>query len=288
MKMKYVTKIQGNIHRHQNIRTSRKTDRVLDGTYKSVLKGRSMNFDELREYVPGDNIKDMDWKASSRSQKLLVRQYIAEKKHNIMLVLDTNMRMLGDSAGGEEKRELAIMAAGTLGYYVDRNGDYLSATFCSGNAVRHLPFMTGLANIENILETYEREVKQENTAEIDQALEYITRHFKRRMIMLVVTDLLGMSRISEQNLKRLLVFHDVLMIQVSDTQFGGEDRYGMQMSRYVPSFLTRNRRLADQVKLRQEKMAEENAERFRRLGISCVTIDKTEELDRKIMELLER
>ena len=64
-----------------------------------------MNFDELREYVQGDDIKDIDWKASARSQKLLVRQYIAERKHNVLLVFDTNMNMLGDSDGFEEKRE---------------------------------------------------------------------------------------------------------------------------------------------------------------------------------------
>ena len=99
MRMTYITKIQANIKRFQTVHTRRSTNRVLDGSYKSIFKGRSMNFDELREYVPGDDIKDIDWKASSRSQKMLVRQYIAERKHNIMLVFDTNRRMLGDSDG---------------------------------------------------------------------------------------------------------------------------------------------------------------------------------------------
>ena len=95
MKMTYISRIQGNMKGYKTIYTTKATSRIIDGSYNSIYKGRSMNFDELREYVVGDDIKDMDWKASARSQKLLVRQYIAEKKHNIMLVMDAGKRMLG-------------------------------------------------------------------------------------------------------------------------------------------------------------------------------------------------
>ena len=110
------------------------TSRIIDGSYNSIYKGRSMNFDELREYVVGDDIKDMDWKASARSQKLLVRQYIAEKKHNIMLVMDAGKRMLGYANDVQEKSDVALMAAGTLAYMVCDNGDYVSATYVSDRA----------------------------------------------------------------------------------------------------------------------------------------------------------
>ena len=78
MKLNYVSRISFGLQRYKTIATNRATSRVLDGSYNSIYKGRSMNFDELREYVPGDDIKDIDWKATSRSQKVLVRQYIAE------------------------------------------------------------------------------------------------------------------------------------------------------------------------------------------------------------------
>ena len=95
MNLDYVSKIKFGLKRYKTIATDKTTSRVLDGSYNSIYKGRSMNFDELREYVPGDDIKDIDWKATSRSQKVLIRSYIAEKKHNIMLVMDANHRMLG-------------------------------------------------------------------------------------------------------------------------------------------------------------------------------------------------
>lgn len=84
MKMTYVPLIQGNMKGMKTIYTTRATSRIIDGSYNSIYKGRSMNFDELREYVAGDDIKDVDWNATARSQKVLVRQYIAEKKHNII------------------------------------------------------------------------------------------------------------------------------------------------------------------------------------------------------------
>ena len=80
MNMKYITKIKANL----SIYTKKKTSNILEGTYNSIYKGKSMNFEDLREYVIGDNVKDIDWKASARSNKILIEQYIAEKKHNVL------------------------------------------------------------------------------------------------------------------------------------------------------------------------------------------------------------
>ena len=88
IQMSNILKVKANLRKYKTIKTNKSTSRIIDGSYNSVYKGRSMNFDELRDYVPGDEIRDIDWKATARSQKVLVRQFIAEKKHNIMLVID--------------------------------------------------------------------------------------------------------------------------------------------------------------------------------------------------------
>ena len=75
MKLNYVNKIKANI----SIYSSKKSTNLLDGTYKSIYRGKSMNFENLREYVMNDDIKDIDWKASARSGTLYVKQFIAEK-----------------------------------------------------------------------------------------------------------------------------------------------------------------------------------------------------------------
>ena len=217
MKMKYISQIASNLKRYKTIRTNRATSQILDGSYRSLYKGRSMNFDELREYVPGDDIKDIDWKASARNHpKLLVKQYIAEKKHNIMLVLDTNKRMLANASDTEEKRQVALLGAGTLAYLINQNGDYTGAIFSTEQTLKHFPFKTGLINIENILEHYDKSVTMTNQTSINTALDYIVRNFRRNMILIVVTDLKGIRDIPETTLKRLMVMNDVLMLNVSD------------------------------------------------------------------------
>lgn len=288
MKMTYISRIQANLKRVQTVHARRKTNQVLDGSYRSMFKGKSMNFDELREYVQGDEIKDMDWKASARSRKLLVRQYIAERKHNIMLIMDTNKRMLADSEGREEKRELAIMSAGTMAFLVNRNGDFVSATYATKNSVNHFPFKTGLGNIEMILENYHREVTMDNESDINSALEYVIRNFKRRMIILIVTDVRGINAIEDRNLKRLLVAHDILLINISDAALQGRDVYEIEEESYMPAFFTKDKKFTEYTQNKTRELTEAAEKKLKHFGIPSSTVDYLDELDREIIALLEK
>lgn len=288
MRMNYVEKIQANLKRYQAVHTRRNADRVLEGSYKSIFKGRSMNFDELREYVPGDDIKDIDWKATARSQKVLVRQYIADRRHNIMLVFDTNMRMLGSSDGYEEKRELAILTAGTLAYFVNKSGDYIAATFMTKKGVKYLPFKTGLGNIELILESYHREVSEDNDTNINDTLDYIIRNFKRRMIVLVATDIHGINNIPDSTLKKLLIRHDVLFVNMSDAVPNLADSYNLSDKSYFSMFFTKNKKLAKRIKEKNLEMIKMATDRLMKFGIPCSTIDYLGELDKEIIDLLSK
>ncbi|MDE6208669.1 MAG: DUF58 domain-containing protein [Lachnospiraceae bacterium] len=288
MRMKYVSRIQSNLKKYKTIHTGRVTSRILDGSYNSVYKGRSMNFDELREYVAGDDIKDMDWKASARSQKMLVRQYVAEKKHNIMLVMDTNRRMLADTTRLKEKRDVALMSAGTLAYLVNRNGDYISSTYVAGELVKHFPFKMGLMNVENILENYYKAVTMENQSKLSTSLEYIIRNFKRRMIIIVVTDMEGMRNVSENTLKRLLVMHDVLMINISDADTSGKNVYNVEGGNYLSEYFTEDKVLAKLEAEKRQAVKTECEDKLKKFGIASSTIDDTDDIDMRIVELLEK
>lgn len=288
MRMKYITQIQANLKRYKTISTNRATSRILDGSYHSVYKGKSMNFDELREYVVGDDRKDIDWKASARSQKMLVKQYIAEKKHNIMMVMDTNRRMLADTKELESKYEVALMSAGTLACLVSQNGDYVGAIYSTEQSVKHFPFKTGLMNIENILEHYHKSVTMQNKSDMDKTLDYIIRNFRRKMILVIVTDMEGIREISETTFKRLLIQHDILLIRISDADMTGKKVYNMNEEKYLPEFFTSNKKLA---KLQEKKWKErykECIEKLRHFGIAMSTIDHRKDIDTKLMELLHK
>lgn len=288
MRMNYVSKIQSNMKRHRVIQTSKKTSQILDGSYNSVFKGRSNNFGELREYADGDDAKDIDWKASARSRKMLVRQYIAEKKHNVMLVMDTNKRMLADTMKGVEKRELALMSGGTLACMVNQNGDYVSATYATKTSINHFPFKTGLGNIESILSNYHKAVTVENTSVVGLPLDYILHHFKRRMIILIVTDTEGILGIPDMLLKRLLVLHDVLVVRVSDADLSGNNVYDVEFGDYLPDYFTKDKKLIQMEE--KSKMQKEQAvtEKLKHFGVASVTIDCVEHIETKLVELLSK
>ena len=288
MRLEYISRIKDGLKRYKTISTKKTTSRVLDGSYNSIYKGRSMNFDELREYVPGDDVKDIDWPATSRSQKVLIRQYIAEKKHNIMLVMDTNRRMLADTSEGEEKREVALIGGGSLAYMVTSNGDYVSAIYSDGEKMCRFPFRMGFLNLETILSGYNKAVSLKNNSNIDQSLEYIIRNIRRRMIVVIVTDMEGISKVSESLLRQLILVHDVLLINVSDADVFGKNVYGIEQSDYLPAYITRSKKLRKLQQDEKRRVLAECDNKLKRNGIAMTTIRSSSHVERGIIELLEK
>ena len=284
MKMNYITKIKANI----SIYATKKTSNILDGSYKSVYKGRSMNFEDLREYIVGDNIKDIDWRASARSGKLLIKQFVAEKKHNIMIVLETGKEMLADTKTNESKKDVSILTAGTISYLANKNGDYVGAVYNKNDEISFFPFKEGLFNIEKILSNYDSDVDCSDSSYLDKALEYLTKNIKRRMIIFIITDIKGMDNVKEQTLKRLSGQHDVLAINITDADMTGDSAFDIDENSYIPHLILEDPKLHElEMKMKQE-MEEKNKKLFEKNRISTTSISKSEEIVPKIIELLER
>ena len=102
--------------------THKKTSNVLDGEFSSIYRGRSFDFDDLREYVYGDSVRDIDWKSSSKTGRVLIRRFIADKKHNILLIGDAGAKFMGDTDKGEPKKDIALNVMGTISYLVNDHG----------------------------------------------------------------------------------------------------------------------------------------------------------------------
>ena len=102
------------VRRVASLYTKRKTSDLLDGDYSSMQHGRSLDFDDLREYRYGDDINYIDWKSSSRVGKPLVRRYFADRKHDVLFIGDTGKKMTGDTPAGESKEHIALMAFGVI------------------------------------------------------------------------------------------------------------------------------------------------------------------------------
>ena len=282
MNMKYITKIKANL----SIYTKKKTSNILDGSYNSIYKGKSMNFEDLREYVIGDNVKDIDWKASARSNKILIKQFIAEKKHNVLFILDSGKKMLADTRDLDSKKEIALMTTGTICYLVDKNGDSISAIYNGKDRIKLFPFKTGLYNIEKILSSYEKEIDSENN--LQNLITYVLKFIRRRMIIFIITDIDGMSSVSEETLRKLSLLHDVMFINISDAFMTGYNAFDVDQDSYIPDYILEDEKLKEIEQEIKTKVYEETKQKFKKYSITTTTINSQKDIVNDVFKLLER
>lgn len=288
MKLKYVFQIQSGLKKYKFIKTNLKAANILDGSYQSIYKGRSLNFEELREYVEGDELKDVDWSATARTRKLLVRQYIAEKKHNFLLVMDCNKRMLAHTDSGKQKSDVAIHAAGTLAYLVNLNGDYVGAMYTTPDGIENYHGRTGVYNIENILSHYDADVHKKNDTHLEPILRYVSGHVSKKTMIVMVTDLEEFTSIPENLLTMLLAQHELMLILVSDADVLGKHVYNTETDQYLPAFFSQSRMLRKQELARKKKIIESAERIIERHGIAHIFVNDTENIDTEIIKLLEK
>ena len=284
MKIDYIKKIKANI----SIYASKKTSNILDGEYKSIYKGRSLDFDDLREYVVGDDIKYIDWKSSARSGKTLIRRYIAEKKHNILFVLDTGKKMLGDTKKIEPKKELAIMTMGTLAYLVNHHGDMVGSMYNTYKGLQYYPLKTGIQNIQKMIYHYESDIDKDTGRNLNDILIHISQYMKRKMIIFIITDIAGIENIQEDVLKKLTIQNDVMVMNISDADITGNRGYDMDNESYIPEIILKDMKLHNIEEKIKNQLYEAAFKKFKKYKISMVTIDEEKEIVNKIIELLER
>jgi uncharacterized protein (DUF58 family) len=224
-----------------SIQAQRKARGLLDGEYTSVFHGRSIDFDDLRPYVAGDEPKDIDWKATARHGTPLTRRYIASRKHTVMLVVDTGRNMAALAASGEPKSELTIMAAGVIGYIAIRHGDRVALV--TGNE-HHSAFQKAgstEAHLERLLRRIDAETTLESPrSDLTAQLVFVARTFNKRMILLVIADDRELGGEELRLLRRLSIQHEILWLTVADADLLNPDWAERGMHDVASSFAIPN------------------------------------------------
>jgi uncharacterized protein (DUF58 family) len=210
----------------------RKARGMLDGEYGSVFKGRSLDFDDLRAYLPGDEVRDIDWKASARHGSPLIKRYVAVRRQTVLLVTDTGRNMAASSLGGEAKKDVAVMALGVVGYLAHRHGDVVGLVCGDEAESRSLPAKAGEAHLERLLRAVNDSTALTSPrSSIGEQLSYVARNFGQRMLLFVVADEVVPDAGMERVLRRLRAQHEVLWLTVRDAQLAGAGPAGLQPAR---------------------------------------------------------
>ena len=228
-------KARMSIHAHRKVRG------LLEGEYASLQTGRSMDFADLREYVRGDDVKDLDWKASARSRTLLVKRYAAARKHSVLLAVSTGRSMAAMNDVDVSKRDLAVMVAGVVGYLATRHGDLVAGAYGDAAGQRYLKPSGSELGLERFLAGVHDSTRPDAAAaDLEAVLRYVARTVRRRTILVVVGDEYAVTPGLSSVLRRLAVQHEVLFVSIGDldptTAAGTRPLVDVDSGRPVPAW----------------------------------------------------
>ena len=213
--------------RHIQLVANRKVDELLAGQYKSVFRGRGMEFDEVREYQPGDDIRMIDWNVTARSNVPFIKRFVEERELTVLFLVDVSASGIFGSRD-RSKLDTAIELSAMLMFSALKNNDKVGLlTFCD-DIVDYYPPRKGKSNVLHLIrELVSAEPKQRGT-NVASALEYLSRVQKRRSVVFLISDFLdgdadalksGNGQKKSALQKALAVGnrrHDVVAINVSD------------------------------------------------------------------------
>ncbi|GAB2969284.1 DUF58 domain-containing protein [Nocardioides montaniterrae] len=249
--MTHLQKVRARVSIHAH----RKVLGLLEGEYAAAQIGRGMDFNDLREYVRGDDVKDIDWKASARGRQLLVKRYVAERKHTVLLCVSTGRSMAAlnelDQGHAVPKRDLAVFTAGMLGYLAVRHGDLVSLIHGDSTGKHSLPRESSEIHLERLLTAiHDSTTPSSGASDLVGLLHYIARVVRRRTILAVISDETAVSKPLADVLRRLAVQHEILFVTIGDLDPTGAPAdaslYDIDEAAEVPSWLRRDRRLRRQ------------------------------------------
>ena len=276
-----------------SIRAHRKVRGLIEGEYRSVFHGRSMDFDDLRPYVPGDEFKDIDWKATARHGAPLTKRYIATRKHTVALVVDTGRDMAALAESGERKRDLAVLAAGTIGYLAIRHGDLVSLVAGTASKTEYVAPELTESHLERILQRIHTSTTLRAAAsDLVAQLGYVARTFRRRMIVVVIADDRPLTPAEVALVRRLTVRHELLWLTIADAdvmsaEWATKGMYDVADAAPLPSFVREDARLRATFERHVTEATSRSEELFESLGISSRRVTSAAGVIPGVFRLLE-
>ena len=195
------------------IYTSKAVNDVLAGEYHSVFKGRGMEFDEVREYTPGDEIRTIDWNVTARVGHPYVKRYVEERELTVMFVVDLSA---SGTFGSTEKRknEVAAELCALLAFSAIKNNDKVGLIVFTDVIELYIPPKKGLSHVLRLIRDLLDFKPRQARTDIGQALDYLGRVSHRRAVVFLVSDFQA-----EGYQKRLRVVarrHDLIAVSITD------------------------------------------------------------------------
>lgn len=199
--------------RHIQITTSHTVNDIMAGAYESVFKGQGIEFDEIRPYTIGDEVKSIDWNVTARMNEPFVKQFVEERELTVMLLIDLSASgNFGSSK--KSKKEIAAEIAAILAFSAIKNNDKVGLIIFTDKIEHFVPPKKGKRHVLRLI----REVlyfKPENKkTDITCALQYLNKVTTRKTVTFLISDFL--TKGFEKSLKIVSKRHDLIAVNIKD------------------------------------------------------------------------
>ena len=212
--------------RRIELRTRRLVNDSFAGDYHSVFKGRGMEFDEVRPYQPGDEVRTIDWNVTARTGSPYVKRYVEERELTVMLVVDASASENFGSVN-RFKRELAAELTAVLAFAATTNNDKVGLVIFTDDVELYIPPRKGRKHVLRIIrELLAFEPKGTGT-NIKHALDSVNRMLKRRSIVFLVSDFIADPNSYGKELAITNRRHDLIAVDLNDPMEEGIANVGL-------------------------------------------------------------
>jgi len=203
------------------VRTKRLVNDSVAGQYHSVFKGRGMNFDEVREYVPGDEVRTIDWNVTARAGHPYVKKFTEERELTILLVVDLSASGNFGSAS-QSKREMAAELASVLAFSAIRNSDKVGLVLFTDDVEQYIPPKKGRRHVLRVVREILFFQPGKRGTDVPKALDFVNRVTAHRAIVFLVSDfqIAGDQAVAMAGLRHALRLtnrrHDLVALRIQD------------------------------------------------------------------------
>ncbi len=283
--------------RQIELRTNRLVTETLAGQYHSVFKGQGMNFDEVREYQPGDEVRSIDWNVTARMNHPFVKKFVEERELTVMLLVDVSGSGVFGSRG-QSKRELAAEIASVLAFSAIRNNDKVGLILFSDEVEKFIPPRKGRRHVLRVIREVLFFEPGRRGTDLNGALEFLIRVTAHKAIVVIISDFIGspaeartrghrlrpqmmllesLAQASYPMLRHANRRHDVVAVQITDPyelELPGLGRLVLQDAETgeIVEINTGDERKRSSFAQRQERAQTDLARLFRSAGIDAIRL----------------
>ncbi|MFM7479833.1 MAG: DUF58 domain-containing protein [Planctomycetota bacterium] len=222
--------------RRIEIRTKRIVQDALSGRYVSAFRGRGMEFEEVRPYMDGDDVRAIDWNVSARAGSPHVKLFREERELTVFVVVDLSAS-LGFGSRQRTNRELVAEVAATLAFSATRNNDKVGLLLFTDRIERHVPPRKGRRHVLRIIRDLLAHEAEGTGTDMAAAIDEINRVQKRRAVVFVISDFLSQGW--ERPLAIAAQRHDVIPLCIRDRHEESLPAAGLVQVRDMESGLVR-------------------------------------------------